>query len=635
MMQDQSPARFAACLLACVALVAAAQPRSTQAAPDVTPTITAVNPNTAVAGVAGVFLIEGTGYDASTVVRLGQGSYSSASGLAVSNFTSIGLQVAFPATITLAGTYTLWVANPPYNSGDRASATFTVNPDTLHHINVSPASPVLGVNQTQAFTAAGFDTYNNPISGLTFAWSALGGGSILSSGATTATFQAGTVAGVFANAVRAQASSISGFATVTLQPGPLASLTVSPTVATLTPGASQQFSALGQDAFGNTVSTSGVNWSVAGSAGTINDSGLFIAGALGNYPGAVRAALAGITATASVNVLPQSVDRIEITPDTLINIPLRGTQWVTATAYDSSDTVINGITVDWSVGPGAQPGIEIESRGPLTAVLRAGAAPVLADVSASTGAKSASVPVSVRPATLSVRAAPAPLVTDGRAAAMVTVSATTSAGMVGPGVPVTLDVGTSGGVCTVAPLQGVTMAGGVFTSTLRCTHISSTTDLSSTIVMTASLPTQLFGGSASATLAGRFTPVRVWLPLSTKWYPLVTGNHIACTAHPLSVNVPVSQLMDDPFNIYAFVAPAGTLGVSVSGYASSGTLLLYRIAQSSCPVSMRLTFLSQTTLTPSSFAVRFQGLTPGDGYLLMVNTTGALLQQPYSIRLEP
>jgi hypothetical protein len=356
---------------------------------------------------------------------------------------------------------------------------------------------------------------------------------------------------------------------------------------------------------------------------------------LGNYPGAVRATLSGITATASVNVLPQAVDRIEITPGTLINMPLRGTQWVTATAYDSGNAVINGISVVWSVSPDLDPGIEIASRGPLTAVLRAGTTQALAAVTASTGAKSASVPVSVRPAMLAVSAAPVPLVTDGQTAATVFVSATTSAGAVGPGVPVALDVGTSNGACTVTPQQGATSASGTFTSTLRCTHVSATTELSSTIVVTASLPTQLVAVSASATLPGRFKPVRLWLPVAMKWYPLVAGNHTACTAYPLSLNISASQLANNPFNIYSFVAPGGSVSVSVSDYASTGSLLLYRIAESTCPTSMRLTFLSQTTLTPSAFTIRYQGLTPGAGYLLMVNTTGTLLQQPYSIRLEP
>jgi hypothetical protein len=635
MMQTLSPARYAACLFASVTLVAAALPRMSRAAPEVAPTITNVNPNVEVAGAAAVFLVEGTNFDAATQVRLGQSTYSSASGLTVSAFTSTMLQVAFPATITLAGAYTLWVANSPYDSGNRAATMFTVMPNSLDHINVTPVSASLLVSETQAFTAAGFDVYNNPIGGLTLDWSALAGGSIVSSGASTATFHAGTIAGVYTNAVRAESGSRHGFATITVQPGPLAGLTVSPTVATLTPGAMLQFTALGRDTYGNAVPTSSVDWSVDGGAGTINGSGLFTAGGLGNYPDAVRAALNSISATASVNILPQAVDRVEITPNTLINMPLRGTKLVTATAYDSSNGVINGISVDWSVGPLEQPGVEILASGAMTALLRAGTTQALASITASTGAKSATVPVSVRPATLAVSAAPEPLVTDGRAAATVTVSATTSAGAVGPGVPVSLEVGTSGGACTVAPQQGATSGSGTFTSTLRCVHTSATGDLSSTIAITASLPTQSAGVFASTTLAGRFKPARVWLPASMKWYPLVTGNHTACTAYPLNPNRSASQLMDNPFNIYSFVAPAGTLSVSVRDYASSGRLLLYLIAESTCPASMRLTFLSQTTLTPSAFNIRYQGLTPGAGYLLMVNTTGTLLQQPYSIRLEP
>src|ERR1019366_1590839 len=69
----------------------------------------------------------------------------------------------------------------------------------------------------------------------------------------TGVFTAGTVSGTYNNTVQAASGGISGFATVNVGVGALATITVSPSTSTLSTGGTQQFTAVGKDANGNTV----------------------------------------------------------------------------------------------------------------------------------------------------------------------------------------------------------------------------------------------------------------------------------------------------------------------------------------------------------------------------------------------
>jgi uncharacterized protein (TIGR03382 family) len=130
-----------------------------------------------------------------------------------------------------------------------------------------------------------------------------GGGSISAAGV----FTAGTAMGTFANTVRAEANGLTAFATVTVTAGPVVRIDVTPSTAQLLPGATQQFTAQGFDAFNNQV---GVNptWSASPAAGTVTPGGLFTAGmAPGTYPSAVTATQGSASGSASVTVLPTMV----------------------------------------------------------------------------------------------------------------------------------------------------------------------------------------------------------------------------------------------------------------------------------------------------------------------------------------
>lgn len=174
-----------------------------------------------------------------------------------------------------------------------ASVTVSATPGPLDHVTVAPASASVAAGATQQFTAQGFDAANNPISGLSFTWNVVaGGGTINASGL----FTAGVTTGAFANTVQAIAAQGAiikigtASVTVTVAPGPLDHVTVTPASASVAAGATQQFTAQGFDAASIPISGLSFTWNVVAGGGTINALGLFTAGATaGSFANTVQA----------------------------------------------------------------------------------------------------------------------------------------------------------------------------------------------------------------------------------------------------------------------------------------------------------------------------------------------------------
>jgi hypothetical protein len=190
-------------------------------------------------------------------------------------------------------------------------ATVTVTGGALASITVSPVTGTMAIGGQQQFTAVGHDAQNNVVA-FTPTWSVAAGGGTID--ASTGLFTAGTVAGSFSNTVTATSGSISGTASVVVEAGPLANLTISPTSATLAVGATQQFTVVGTDAGGNVIPIS-ATWSVFAGGGTINSSGLFTAGTTaGTFTNTVVVTSGTLAAVATIKVTPGPVVSIAITP---------------------------------------------------------------------------------------------------------------------------------------------------------------------------------------------------------------------------------------------------------------------------------------------------------------------------------
>jgi len=120
-------------------------------------------------------------------------------------------------------------------------------------VTPNPTSVVAG--QTRQLTAAARDGSNATVSGVTFTWS--------SAAPQTATVdQSGLVTGVGAGtvAIRAAVGSVSGSSTVTVTLPPVASVTVTPSTATVVAGNTVPLTATLKDSKGNVLTGRTVTW---------------------------------------------------------------------------------------------------------------------------------------------------------------------------------------------------------------------------------------------------------------------------------------------------------------------------------------------------------------------------------------
>ena len=192
-----------------------------------------------------------------------------------------------------------------------ATATVNVTPGPLATITVTPNPVTLAGGATQQYAAVGRDASGNIVA-ITPTWSVIAGGGAIG---TTGLFTAGSVSGTYTNTVQASSGGIAATATVTVSPGPLATIVVTPNPVTLGAGTTQQFTATGRDAAGNLVAITPV-WTVVANGGTINGTGNFTAGTTaGTYANTVRATSGAISGSATVTVTTGALVSITVSPN--------------------------------------------------------------------------------------------------------------------------------------------------------------------------------------------------------------------------------------------------------------------------------------------------------------------------------
>ncbi len=215
-------------------------------------------------------------------------------------------------------------------------------PEQLTTLTLAPATstttPTGTVQLTSAGTRSGIAVTN--LVGATYAVTA-GGGTVSNTGLFTAPSTPGT------STVTVTCGGLTATATITVTAGPLATITVTPNP-TLQIGATQQFTAVGRDAFSNIVTITPV-WSTTNPPGTINAStGLFTAGnTLGTFNASVRATSGSIFGTANVIVIAGPVATLVVTPETA-TLAQGETQTFTAVGRDAGGNVVT-INPTWSV----------------------------------------------------------------------------------------------------------------------------------------------------------------------------------------------------------------------------------------------------------------------------------------------
>jgi hypothetical protein len=156
----------------------------------------------------------------------------------------------------------------------------------------------------------------------------------------------------------------------------LSTITLSPASATMNVGGTQQFTAVGKDQNGNTITIPSPVWSATG--GTVSTSGLFTAGTTtGNYTVTLQSGT--VSGTAQVAITQQVLTSITVTP-TAATLNVNQTQQYAAVGKDQNGIVMSNISFTWTATGGT-----ISTSGLYTAGATAGNFTVTAQSGSITG----------------------------------------------------------------------------------------------------------------------------------------------------------------------------------------------------------------------------------------------------------
>jgi hypothetical protein len=170
-------------------------------------------------------------------------------------------------------------ALPTHNSLTSGTLSIIIKPaaSVLDHIAIIPNSPSVATGGQVTFTAQGYDSGNNPISGPTYTWSCANAtaGTIVSN---TGVFTAGSTSGTYGNVITATSGSVTGYSSVTVTGGtgshisietsPYGSGIVVPSQ-NLTSGNAITVYAVSRDAGNNFVANVAVTWSLTNITGGV------------------------------------------------------------------------------------------------------------------------------------------------------------------------------------------------------------------------------------------------------------------------------------------------------------------------------------------------------------------------------
>lgn len=273
--------------------------------------------------------------------------------------TTIWLAPVTPGTYTIVctvteGTITIGNLDPKTYGQQQVTATaiMTAVAPKIATIVVTPGTATVEVSGSKSFFGQAYDDWNNPIDVL-LAWATTIGSVSPTSGSTTV-FTAGTTPTT--GTLTATYGSITGYATITITPGTLSYIMVSPATATVAVNGSRTFTAKGCDCFGNLIPGLIFNWSATD--GIIipvkGSSTLFTAG---NDPGTVTltAEIDVIHGTATIVVyqpITQILTRITITLATT-TVRVESSTSAIATGYDQYDVPMELGTCTWSTTIGS------------------------------------------------------------------------------------------------------------------------------------------------------------------------------------------------------------------------------------------------------------------------------------------
>ena len=226
----------------------------------------------------------------------------------------------------------------PGNVSDTATVAVTLPP--VSAVSVSPASASVQPGQTLQLTATTLDSAGNVLTGRTLTWSS-------SNTAAATVSRTGLVSGVAAGSatITALSEGQSGTAVVAVTNAPVASVTVTPSSATVSVGQTAQLTATPRDASGTPLSGRALTWSSSDTTiARVSGSGVVTAVATGSAT--ITATSEGQSGTSSVSVTPVSVASVAVTPASA-SVQVGQTVQFTATLKDASGNTLSGRVVTW------------------------------------------------------------------------------------------------------------------------------------------------------------------------------------------------------------------------------------------------------------------------------------------------
>src|SRR5207249_9299047 len=249
------------------------------------------------------------------------------------------------STTTGSGVVTATTGSGP--SAHTGAANVEIVPGALASLEVNPSTVTIAAGSFLLVNAEGFDAYHNQISGLSFAWtSTIGTVTPTGSVAPTAVLTAGYAAGSGTLSVASGGRTV--LVTVTVVPGAVSRIDVSPGSATVAAGGTLAFTGTPRDLFGNAISGLALSWSASSSLGTIASTGVLTAAtAVGT--GTVTVTAGSASATVSVTIVPAAPARIVVSP-TSLSVPAGSTSTLVASLQDTNGNVISAGTLSWSGG---------------------------------------------------------------------------------------------------------------------------------------------------------------------------------------------------------------------------------------------------------------------------------------------
>lgn len=244
-----------------------------------------------------------------------------------------------------------------------ADVTLVAGAGFLAGIAVSPSVPQIAANGTQRFSAAGFDGAGAPYPLGAIVWSVANAAAGMID--QTGKFTASTTSGTYQSVIRATSGGVTGYATIQIVAGAVATVKVSPSQVEIGVTGTQDFTAQALDAYGNVIANPTFAWGAVNGGVTIDAQGHATAGTVaGSFPATVQASVNGVSGTANVTVNPGALAALTIRPNP-DHIAMGATDEFHANGADQYGNAVATGVVTWAAVAG---GVTITGDGVATAI---------------------------------------------------------------------------------------------------------------------------------------------------------------------------------------------------------------------------------------------------------------------------